>query len=207
MRVTRTLVLALVAALALSACAGAGSGAESGRPSPTPGHSRDVAAAYRCLADHSPWAVDLDAAYRAWYAATGTRHALRGGTITGSATMSFTRDHSPRWSFAANGLAYELFFDDGTHETTRLDLELAGDFAVPEPGGVLVLREVEVTEATTVTAARAADGTDSSRTRVAAPSFPWDGPNGTALSFTCTEHRLLVSAPGEVPATWDLSPG
>jgi hypothetical protein len=39
------------------------------------------------------------------------------------------------------------------------------------------------------------------------PRFPWDADAGTTLAFTCTEHLLVVSAPGGTPDTWDLSPG
>lgn len=207
MRVARTIALALVAALALAGCAGDPAPPPSPEPSPTVKNSRDVTSDYRCLADHSPWTVDLDAVYRVWQQAAELEYELRGGTITGSATLSFTRDDAPRWSFTASGVAFELFFADGTRETTTLAQRLAGDYVVPEPGGVLELRSVEIEVASTDATTTAADGTRGEGTRVAAPRFPWDADVGTALDFACTEHRLLVSAPGETPETWDLSPG
>lgn len=207
MRVSCTVAAAALAAFTLVGCTAPPPAPPSETPTPTATHSRDVAAAYRCLADHSPWTVDLDDAFRAWQDAAATEHELRGGTISGTATLRFTRGEQPHWSFTAGGVAFELFFADGARETIEYTQQLAGDYLVPEPGGALELLSVEVTEAHTDVVSLAADGTPSEVPRVAAPRFPWDADVGTALSFACTEHRLLVSAPGETPDTWDLSPG
>lgn len=207
MRVPRTAGVALLAAVTLAGCAAEPPTAPEREPSPAASHSRDVAADYRCLADHSPWTVDLDDAFVAWRDDAEAAHELRGGTVTGTATVRFTRGDKPRWSFTAHGVAYELFFADGARERTGSALELAGGYTVVEPGGVLELRTVEVELAETDAVTIAADGTRSEGTRVAAPRFPWDADVGTMITFACTEHRLLVSAPGEVPDAWDLSPG
>lgn len=202
MRAPRAMAALLVAA-ALAGCAEQGSP----RPTPTASHSRDVAAAYRCLADHSPWTVDLDAVYEEWYDTVGATRELRGGTITGTAELSFTRDERASWSFTASGISYELFFADGTRETTSLVRELTGSYTLPEPGGMLELSTVRVVAAATDADTAAEDGTRTEGTTAAAPRFPWDADAGTTLAFTCTEHRLVVSASGSTPDTWDLSPG
>lgn len=207
MRGSRTVVTALVATLALAGCAEDAPAAPGPDASPTAVHSRAVASDYRCLADHSPWALDLDAVYRAWSEAAEAEHELRGGTITGTATLSFTRTDERRWSSTASSVAFELFFADGARETTTLDHRLSGDYLVAEPGGVLELLSHETGTSATDAVSIAADGTRAEGTRVAAPRFPWDADAGTVLHFACTEHRLLVSAPGETPETWDLSPG
>lgn len=201
------LATVLAAPLALGACAGDPAAPPRAEPTPTASTSRDVGAAYRCLADHSPWTVDLDAVYREWYEAAESAHELRGGTVTGTATVSFTRGEDRRWAFTASGVVFELFYADGAREATTLEHRLTGDYLVAEPGGELQLRSVEVTEARTDVAPTEADGAPADASRVAPPRVPWDAAPGTALGFTCTEHRLLVSTPGEMPASWDLSPG
>ena len=109
MRAPRVLSAVLLAAVALTGC----SGTPAAEPRATPTHSREVASAYRCLADHSPWTLDLDAIYREWYDAAAAEHALDGGSVTGTAELSFTRGPHPSWTFRASGVSYELFFAGG----------------------------------------------------------------------------------------------
>jgi hypothetical protein len=194
-----------MAALLVGAAALAGCTAHT--PAPATTSSREVTSAYRCLADHSPWTVDLEAVYQAWRDAVGAEHELRGGTIAGTAELSFTRGERSTWTFTASGVSYELFFADGTRETTSLARELTGTYTLPEPGGLLELSTARVVAAATDAQTAAEDGTRTEGTTVAAPRFPWDADAGTTLAFTCTEHRLVVSAPGAAPDTWDLSPG
>lgn len=202
MRAPRTLVAMALAAFALTACTGA---PPPDRPAVT--HSREVASAYRCLADHSPWTLDLDRVYREWFETASAEHELSGGDVTGTAEVSFTRGENPQWSFTASGVSYELFFTGGARESTAFSRELTGDYTVPEPGGALTLTTVRVVASATDAASLADDGTRTEGTSVAPPRFPWDAEAGTTLAMTCTEHRLVVSAPGEVPDTWDLLPG
>jgi len=79
---------------------GAGCAAAGPSPSPTPTPtpaSRDVAAASRCLADHSPWTVDLDTAHAEWSrTADDPAHPVTGGEANGTATVAFTRGDDPR---------------------------------------------------------------------------------------------------------------
>lgn len=197
------IVASIMVALALAGCAAK----PAPEPSPTVTHSREVASAYRCLADHSPWTLDLDTIYREWYEAAAAEHELDGGTITGTAELRFTRGEHPSWSFTASGVSYELFFAGGAREVTMFSRELDGSYTLPEPGGVLTLTTVRVVTSTTDATSLAEDDTRAEGTSVAAPRFPWDADAGTMLAMTCTEHRLVVSAPGETPDTWDLSPG
>jgi hypothetical protein len=203
MRAPRAAAAALGLALALSGCVGA----PASEPTPTVTHSREVASTYRCLADHSPWTLDLDTVYREWYEATASRHELDGGTITGTAELIFTRGPDPSWTFTASDVTFELYFAGGGRESTAYIRELRGRYAVPEPGGVLALTSVRAVETVTDAATVTEDGTRTEGTSVAAPRFPWDAEPGTLLAMTCTEHRLVVSVPGATPETWDLSPG
>jgi hypothetical protein len=203
MRTARAVTASIVAALALVGCAGE----LTPEPSPTVTHSREVASAYRCLTDHSPWTLDLDTVYREWYEAASADRELSGGSITGTAELSFTRSERPRWTFTANGVAYELFFPGGSREATTFSRELSGGYTLPEPGGILTLTSVREVASQTDATTLAEDGTRTEGTSVAAPRFPWDATAGTQLAMTCTEHRLVVSSPGETPDTWDLSPG
>jgi len=188
--------------LALSACTAGGTPPT---PTPTPG-SRDVAAAYRCLADHSPWSVDLDAAHTEWSGSADTASdPVSGGEVTGTATVAFTRGGTPSWTFRATGVDYELYFADGTRERSALDVETAGRYVIPEPGDALVLSRVKVASTSEDTQTTASDGTTTATVAVAAPRFPWLGAG--SLAFTCTEHRLVISTPGQVPASWTLLPG
>ncbi|MGN6273476.1 MAG: hypothetical protein ACTHMQ_10355 [Protaetiibacter sp.] len=193
----------LCLALTLSACAGA----PVSEPTPSVTQSREVASAYRCLADHSPWTLDLDTIYREWYEAAAREHELDGGAVTGTAELIFTRGPDPSWTFTASGVTFELFFSGGGRESTAYMRELRGRYAVPEPGGVLALTSVRAVETVTDAASVAEDGTRTAGTSVAAPLFPWDAEPGTLLAMTCTEHRLVVSVPDATPETWDLSPG
>jgi hypothetical protein len=104
-------------------------------------------------------------------------------------------------------VSYELFFAGGVRETTSSSQELQGSYTLPEPGGILTLTSVRTVGGTTDAASLAEDGTRTEGTSVAAPRFPWHAEAGTALAITCTEHLLVVSAPGETPDTWDLAPG
>lgn len=203
MRTPRAMAALVVIGVSLAGCAGE----RAADPSPAVTHSREVASTFRCLVDHSPWTLDLDTVYREWYAAASTDHELAGGSITGSAELTFTRGEVPRWKFAASGVNYELFFSGGTRETTTFSRELSGGYTLPEPGGILTLTSVREAASQTDAATLAEDGTRTEGTSVAAPRFPWDGNSGTQLALTCTEHRLVVSAPGETPDTWNLSPG
>lgn len=203
MRAPRALSAALLVAVALTGC----SGTPAAEPRATPTHSREVASTYRCLADHSPWTLDLDAIYREWYDAAAEAHALDGGSVTGTGELSFTRGPHPSWTFRASGVSYELFFAGGVRETTSSSQELRGSYTLPEPGGILTLTSVRAVGGTTDAASLAEDGTRTAGTSVAAPRFPWHAEAGTALAITCTEHLLVVSAPGETPDTWDLAPG
>lgn len=195
-------VSAAALALALSACSVGGAAPT---PTPTP-DSRDVAEAYRCLADHSPWSVDLDAAHAEWSESADTvSEPVNGGEVTGTATIAFTRGDSSSWSFTATGVDYELYFGDGTRERTSLDVESGGRYVIPEPGDTLVLSRVEVETTAEELQTTEADGTTTATVAIAAPRFPWLV--GGAVAFTCTEHRLVVSTPGQVPASWTLLPG
>ena len=210
MRTSRVATSAAVAlaAVALTAVTLTGcTGAPASEPTPTVTQSREVASAYRCLADHSPWTLDLDTVYREWYEAAASDHQVDGGSITGTAELSFTRGEHPSWTFTANGVNYELFFVGGVRESTTSSLESSGGYTLPEPGGTLTLTSVQVVTGTTDAVSLDEDGTRTEGTSVAAPRFPWDAAAGTTLAMTCTEHRLVVSAPGETPETWDLSPG
>lgn len=192
--------VAAALALALTACSGGGT-----PPTATPA-SRGVAEAYRCLADHSPWSVDLDAAHAEWSGAADTSsRAVAGGEVVGTATVSFTRAESPAWTFTATGVDYELYFADGTRERTSLGVESSGRYVIPEPGDTAVLSRVRVTATSEETQTIASDGTTTSTVAVAAPRFPWLV--GSEVAFTCTEHRLVFSTPGQVPASWTLLPG
>ena len=202
MRTPRAVVLTLVACASLAGCADPGPA-----PEPTATHSREVASAYRCLADHSPWTLDLDRVYSEWFEAADADGELSGGTVTGTAELSFTRGDAPTWRFTARGVAYELFFASGVRETTTIARELTGGYTLPEPGGLLTLTSVRIVTDETDAASVSDDGTRTVGTSVAAPRFPWDADAGTMLAMTCTEHRLVVSAPGHTPDTWDLSPG
>jgi hypothetical protein len=199
MRAPRAIAALLVVA-ALAGCAAQ-------TPVPRASASREVTSAYRCLADHSPWTIDIEAVSQDWRDAVSVQHELRGGTSTGTAELSFTRGEHTTWTFTASGVSYELFFADGARETTSLARELAGTYTLPEPGGVLELSTVRVVAAATDADTVAEDGTRTEGTTVAVPRFPWDADAGTTLAFTCTEHLLVVSAPGGTPDTWDLSPG
>ena len=68
-----------------------------------------------------------------------------------------------------------------------------------------MLSAVRVDTSTEVGTTVAADGTTTAGVTVAPPRFPWLV--GTAVTFTCTEHRLVISTPGQVPASWTLQPG
>jgi hypothetical protein len=196
-------LLAAATGIALAACAESPPAA----PGPTATHSREVASDSRCLADHSPWTVDLEAVFAEWRDAVGATRELQGGTISGTAELSFTRGDSSTWTFTASGVSFELYFADGTRETTTLARELTGSYALPEPGGLLELSTLRVIAAATDAVTTDESGARSEGTSVAAPRFPWDAEAGTTLAVTCTEHRLVVSAPGETPDAWDLSPG
>ncbi len=202
MRVPRAIAGAVVVA-ALAGCAAT----PAERPAPTATHSREVASASRCLADHSPWTVDLEEAYRAWYDAAGATRELRSGAVSGTAELSFTRGDATTWTFTADRVSFELFFADGTRESTTFARESSGGYTLPEPGELLQLDTVRVVAAATTAGTTTSDGATSPGTSIAAPHFPWDAEPGTVLGFACTEHRLLVSAPGETPDTWSLIPG
>ncbi|MCS0499021.1 hypothetical protein [Protaetiibacter mangrovi] len=166
---------------------------------------RDAASDYRCLAEHSPWIVDLDAAYDAWRDAAAQGVGVRAGDVTGSARLSFTGSADPRWRFSAERVAYELFLDDGSRESTTVSGEYSGDYRLSPSGGMLVLTSVRVDAADSAATATAADGTSGAVT-VPAPAFPWDAGAGASLAFTCTEHRLIVDAVGGIPSNWNLYP-
>lgn len=200
----RFVTAASAAAAVVLALTGCTADATPAPPTATPA-SREVAAAYRCLADHSPWSIDLDAAHTEWSDSAGTADPVTGGEVTGTATVAFTRGDAPAWTFTATGVDYELYFDDGTRERTSLDVESSGRYLIPEPGDSLTLSRVRVTSTSEETQATAADGTTTATVAVAAPRFPWLV--GSTVAFTCTEHRLVVSTPGQVPASWTLLPG
>lgn len=193
---------AAAVAFALTACSAPG-----GAPTPTPTpDSRDVAEAYRCLADHSPWSVDLDAAHAEWSDAADTASdPVSGGEVTGTATVAFTRGDGASWTFTATGVDYELYFADGTRERTSLDVESGGRYVISEPGDALALSRVHVASTAQELQTIAGDGTTTEEVAVAAPRFPWLV--GGSVAFTCTEHRLVISTPGQVPASWTLLPG
>jgi hypothetical protein len=200
MRPSRASAVLVVAALALGGCA-------AGPATPDATVSRDVATAYRCLADHSPWSVDLDGVFDAWLDTVPEDRAVRGGEVTGTATLSFTRGSVPRWTFTATGVDFELFLGDGTTETTSLARELEGRYDIPEPGGALTLTRIRVIAAATDATTVAADGTRTEGVSVVAPRFPWETEDGEELPFTCTEHRLVVGTSGPAPFDWSLYPG
>lgn len=174
-------------------------------PTPTP-TSREVSSAYRCLADHSPWSIDLDAVHSEWSeAADDVDHAVSGGDVTGTATVTFTRGAQPSWMFDATGVDYELYFADGTRERTVLEVESTGRYVIPEPGDLLELSRVRVATSGEEFSTTAQDGTTTTSVTVASPRFPWLV--DSTVAFTCTEHRLVLSTPGQVPASWTLLPG
>jgi len=195
---------AVIAIVAVGVGGCAAGGAPPG-PSPTP-TSRDVSVAYRCLADHSPWTLDLDAAHAEWSdAADDPAHPVTGGEANGTATVRFSRGETPRWEFTATGVDYELFFADGVREATEVAADSHGRYAIAEPGDRLVLSAVQVDASSETATTTASDGTTASGVTVAAPLFPWLV--GSSVAFTCTEHRLVISTPGQVPASWTLQPG
>lgn len=197
-RVT-ALVITACAASALVACAAPAA------PTETP-TSRAETLATRCLADHSPWTVDLDAVYDAWIDAVPETTAARGGEVTGSARLSFTRGDESAWAFTAEGVDFELFTAEGAIESTVVARELAGDYTLVDDGTVLELTTARVLSGATEVTTTAPDGGRSEGVSVPAPGFPWNAAPGTRLAFTCTEHRLVVSVPGGTPATWSLYP-
>lgn len=194
-----SLVLAGAGVLALAACS-------TPEPSPTPTTARAVASAQRCLADHSPWTLDLDAAYTAWYPDADGDEAPTGGDVIGSAHMTFTRGAETEWTFTANEVDYELFFADGSRESTTTSAELEADYLIHDDGDVFELVGVHPISATSTGSPTAPDGTSTEQPSIAAPEFPWlDGE--TEFAFSCTEHRLVISDPGSVPNAWTLLPG
>ncbi|AYF97081.1 hypothetical protein [Protaetiibacter intestinalis] len=173
-------------------------------PEPTPTVSREAASALRCLVDHSPWTLDLATVDEAWRAAIPADRPVLGGEVAGTATMSFAS--ASGWRFRAHGVAFTLSLEDGAQESTTVTTDAAGDYAVSEAGDVLVLDGLDVDEtraATTTTP----DGTRTDGVSIPAPEFPWTATDAAELSFTCTEHRLVISTPGVVPSGWSLSPG
>jgi len=199
MRLPGATAAIVAVAFALAACSAQPA------PAPDPTRSRDIASASRCLADHSPWTVDLDGAYQEWADAVDAERPVRGGTVSGSAELSFTRD--AEWTFVARRVEFGLTFTDGSSESTSLARELTGTYELEEPDGSLELTSTRVAAAATDAATIAADGTRHEGASVAPPLFPWDAPAGTTLAFACSEHRLLVSTPGETPTAWRLLPG
>ena len=173
-------------------------------PDPTPTVSREEASAVRCLADHSPWSLDLDAAFDEWF--DSAEHADPvGGAVTGSARMSFTRERE--WRFVASSVDFELHLSDGARESTTQSAEYDGDYTVTSDGGEVVLSRLRVASSNATATATAPDGSPADAPRVPAPSFPWEGADTLSLTFSCTEHRLVVSDPSGVPTAWTLQPG
>ncbi len=199
--------LAVAGALVVVAFGASGCVADAPPADPTPAPaSRDVAAAYRCLIDHSPWTVDVDAAHAEWSATVDDpAHPVTGGEANGTATITFTRDEVSRWDFTATGVDYELYYGDGTRESTAVDLRSSGRYAIPEPGDQLVVNRVLVDAETEDATTTASDGTITPGVAVASPQFPWVAAG--RFAFTCTEHRLVFSTPGQVPGSWTLQPG
>ena len=193
--------LALAGALALASCA-----APAPPSTATPTTAPAAASAQRCLADHSPWTLDLDAAYTAWYRAADGDEAPTGGEVTGSARMTFTRGADTEWSFTANGVDFELFFADGSRESTAASADYTAVYLVDDDGEAFELARVRTISATSTGSATASDGTSTDQPSIAAPEFPWvDGE--TAFPFSCTEHRLVISDPDSAPNAWTFLPG
>ncbi|PZQ88137.1 MAG: hypothetical protein DI534_11730 [Leifsonia xyli] len=199
-RVASSLLAMLASAAVLSGCA-------SEPPPAEATGSREVVTASRCLTEHSPWTLDLDEVFTAWSGAIPADRQVRGGEVTGTATLSFTAGTAPSWTFTANKVDYQLFFDDGTTESTSLARELQGRYTIRDAGGTLELSAVQVVAAATDASTVTEDGTLTAAVSIAAPSFPWDDAEGASISFTCTEHLLLVRTPEQSPATWSLYPG
>jgi hypothetical protein len=194
-------VLAVVGALALVACA-----APEPASSPTPTAAPAAASALRCLADHSPWTLDLEAAFAAWYRDADGEHVPTGGDVTGTAQMTFTRGAEPEWGFTATGVDFELYFEDGSRESSTTSAELAASYLIIDDAEAFELVRVRMITPAPTGSASPGDDASTDQSRIAAPAFPWvDGE--TEFAFSCTEHRLVISDPDSTPSAWTFLPG
>ena len=194
-------LLATAGVLVLASCA-APEPPSTSTPTTTPA----AASAQRCLADHSPWTLDLDAAYTAWYGDAEGDEVPTGGEVTGGAQMAFTRGADTEWSFTANGVDFVLFFADGSRESTTASAEFEAVYLIDDDAESFELVSVRTISATSTGSATAPDGTSTDQPSIAAPEFPW-GDSETEFPFSCTEHRLVISDPDSVPNAWTFLPG
>ncbi|TXK19615.1 hypothetical protein [Homoserinibacter sp. GY 40078] len=165
---------------------------------------RDLRLAFACLADHSPWELDLDdAVHERADVASASGTAVLGTATRGRATMSFGADDDPAWSFHAIGVMLEVRYGDGALERAMLDGDLDARYDLEESGpGVLLLVRPDGGLSNT-TAARGADGTPADP-HLPAITLPWDG--DAVVDIACTEHKLVISVPGGSPASWEFLP-
>ena len=183
--------------------AGATPTADPADPGGTPG-TPAAASALRCLTQHSPWRLDLAAAATAWQHAADPDDAPSASEASGTALLHVT-DDDPAWRFTADGVTLELLYADGRRERTVIQAGITARLALDGTGRTLVLTELVAERDETRTTATTADGDDAGAPWVPPLQLPWRE-DGSALDFSCTEHRLVVSDPRGVPAAWTLLP-